>query len=329
MRIAFFGTKPYDTIWFQKLNEEKYHNEIKFLHPRLTEDTVSLANGFDAVCTFVNDKMDKEVLEKLNDYQIKLLLLRCAGYNNVDVKAAKKLGITILRVPAYSPEAVAEHAITLALTANRRIPRAYSKVRDNDFSLSGLIGVNLHKKIAGVVGTGKIGVAMVHILKGFGMKVLAYDIHENPELKELVTYVSFDELLEHSDLISLHCPLTKETHHMICKKTIEKMKPDVILVNTSRGGLVNTEDLIEGIKHGKFYGVGLDVFEEENGLVFEDHSEDLLEHTTVARLLSFPNVIVTSHQGFLTKEALRAIAETSLENVRAFEMKEPLKNIVE
>lgn len=327
--IAFFSTKPYDKKWFEELNkQESYNFKIKFLIPNLTMDTAILANGYDAVCIFVNAEVDKEVLRALDSYGIKLILLRCAGYNNVDMIEANKLGMVVLRVPSYSPEAVAEHAMTLVLSTNRRIHKAYSKVRNNDFTLTGLTGVNLFEKTAGIIGTGRIGAAMARICKGFGMEVVAYDVYQNPELKDIVKYVDLDELLVSSDLISLHCPLMPSTKHIINKDTIERMKDGVILVNTSRGGLIKTEDLVEGIRTEKFHAVGLDVFEEENDLVFEDHSDDILEHSTVARLLSFPNVILTSHQGFLTMEALQAIAETTLENIKDFESDGPLANKV-
>ena len=248
----------------------------------------------------------------------KLILMRCAGYNNVDLDEAAKLGITVMRVPSYSPEAVAEHAMALALASNRRLHKAYNKVRENDFSLSGLMGFNFYQKTAGIIGTGKIGAAMCHICHGFGMKVLAYDQYQNPSVKDFVEYVSLEQVLSDSDVISLHCPLTDATYHMINIETIRKMKDGVILVNTSRGALVKTDDLIEGIRMHKFAGVGLDVYEEETNNVFEDRSDEILEHSTTARLLSFPNVMITSHQGFFTREALEAIAATTLQNAEAF-----------
>ena len=245
--------------------------------------------------------------------------MRCAGFNNVDLERAKGYGMTVTRVPSYSPEAVAEHAMALALTANRHTHKAYIKVRENNYSLNGLMGVNFYKKTAGIVGTGKIGAAMARICHGFGMNIIAYDVFENPSIKDFVTYVTLDELLAQSDLISLHCPLMDNTYHLINRETIQKMKDGVILVNTSRGALVKTDDLIEGIRAHKFFGVGLDVYEEETPNVFEDRSDEILEHSVTARLLSFPNVMITSHQGFFTHEALSAIAQTTLENVRVFE----------
>ncbi len=325
MRIAFFDTKPYDKKYFEMYKEE-YNQEIKFLSSKLTPETSRLAKGYDAACAFVNADISEEILADLHDCGVKLLLLRCAGYNNVDLKAAKKYGITVMRVPSYSPEAVAEHAIALVMAANRRVHKAYNRARENDFSLQGLVGLNLYKKTAGIIGTGKIGIAMINICKGFGMKVLAYDAYPNKDLD--VEYVSLEKLLKCSDLISLHCPLLKETKHIINKDTIEKMKDDVIFVNTSRGGLVKTEDLIEGIKAQKFHAVALDVYEEESSLVFDDHSDNILNTTTVARLLSFPNVILTSHQGFLTDDALMTIAEVTLKNAQDFENGAELENEV-
>ena len=271
---------------------------------------------------------DVSIFEALHEAGVKLILMRCAGFNNVDLKTAAKYGIDVRRVPGYSPEAVAEHAMTLAMTVNRHMHKAYTKVRENDFSLGGLMGFNFYQKTAGIVGTGKIGAAMARICRGFGMKVIAYDVYQNESLKDFVTYVTLDELLAQSDLISLHCPLMDSTYHMINRESIKKMKDGVILVNTSRGGLVKTDDLIEGIRARKFFGVGLDVYEEETPNVFEDRSDEILEHSTTARLLSFPNVMITSHQGFFTEEALRAIAETTLQNALDFEAGKETPNIV-
>ena len=271
---------------------------------------------------------DVTIFEALHEAGVKLILMRCAGFNNVDLKTAAKYGIDVRRVPGYSPEAVAEHAMTLAMTVNRHMHKAYTKVRENDFSLGGLMGFNFYQKTAGIVGTGKIGAAMARICRGFGMKVIAYDVYQNESLKDFVTYVTLDELLAQSDLISLHCPLMDSTYHMINRESIKKMKDGVILVNTSRGGLVKTDDLIEGIRARKFFGVGLDVYEEETPNVFEDRSDEILEHSTTARLLSFPNVMITSHQGFFTEEALRAIAETTLQNALDFGAGKETPNIV-
>lgn len=292
--------------------------EIDYLEADLSVQTARLAKGYDAVCAFVSSDVSEKVLQILGQRGVKLVLMRCAGFNNVDLAAADANGITVLRVPGYSPEAVAEHAMALALAVNRHIHKGYIKVRENNFSLVGLTGVNFHGKTAGIVGTGKIGAAMCRICHGFGMKVIAYDIYQNPDL-DFVEYVDFDTLLANSDLISLHCPLTEENYHLINQDTIWKMKEEVILVNTSRGALIKTDDLIAGIRSRKFFGVGLDVYEEETNNVFENREDDFLEHSTTARLLSFPNVIVTSHQGFLTEEALAAISQTTLQNAMDFQ----------
>lgn len=317
MRIAFFGTKPYDEKYFENSGE----HSITFFRPKLSCQTAVMANGYDAVCVFVNDDLSGTTIDMLNKYGVKYILLRCAGYNNVDIEKANYYGIKVARVPAYSPEAVAEHAMTLAMSANRRIHKAYNKVRDNDYSLIGLSGINLYGKICGIIGGGKIGIAFARIAKGFGMHVIISDPYPNAKLAEEVgfEYVDLDEVLSTSDLISLHCPLLDSNKHLINKETIEKMKDGVILVNTSRGGLICTEDLISGIKANKFHAVALDVYEEENDLVFDDHSDSILEHTTTARLLSFPNVILTSHQGFFTAEALEQIAEVTLQNATDLE----------
>lgn len=332
MKIAFFGTKNYDKKYFGEISK-KFNHEIEYLKPRLSPKTALMLSNdkFDAVCVFVNDDVCRETIEVLAKEGIKYILLRCAGFNNVDLIAAKEYNIKVARVPSYSPEAVAEHAMTLAMAANRRIHKAYNKVRDNDYSLVGLSGKNLFEKTAGIVGTGKIGLAMIRLCKGFGMDVIAFDPYPNYEIaKEMgFDYVCFDELLERSHLISLHCPLFDKTKHMINKYTINQMKQGVILVNTSRGGLIDTEDLIDGIKANKFHAVALDVYEEESGLVFDDLSDTILEHTTTARLLSFPNVILTSHQGFFTEEALESIAQTTLENANTFETNTTCMNIVE
>ena len=327
MRILFFDTKNYDRASFDKQLEHYPGIEIDYLKTDLAPKTAPLAKGFDAVCAFVSSDVGAETMTALHEAGVRLVLMRCAGFNNVDLDKAAMYGIRVMRVPGYSPEAVAEHAMALALTANRRIHKAYVKVRENDFSLSGLMGFNFYQKTAGIVGTGKIGAAMARICRGFGMKVIAYDVYQNPDL-DFAEYVSFDELLERSDLISLHCPLMDSTYHLINRDTIAKMKDGVVLVNTSRGGLVKTEDLIEGIRARKFFGVGLDVYEEETKNVFEDRSDEILEHSTTARLLSFPNVMITSHQGFFTQEALAAISQTTLDNAVAFEKGERNSNEV-
>ena len=318
MKILFYDATSYDKEAFDK--ELKNYPEIQITYQEIdiSLKTVSLARDYDAICAFVNSDLSREVIEKLKEIGIKLILLRCAGFNNVDLKAANECGMTVLRVPGYSPEAVAELAMALALSVNRHLHKSYIKVRENNFSLVGLTGMNFYQKTAGVIGTGKIGAAMCRICRGFGMRVIAYDMYPNKDL-DFVEYKSLEEVLKESDLISLHCPLTKDTHHLINKNTIEMMKDNVILVNTSRGALVKTEDLIQGIRNGKFFGVGLDVYEEEGQNVFENREDELLESSVTARLLSFPNVIVTSHQGFLTYEALAAISQITLQNAMDYE----------
>ncbi len=328
MKILFYDTKPYDQDSFEKQLPNYPGIELDYFKTDLVPKTARLAEGFDAVCAFVSSDIGKETLEILHEKGVKLVLLRCAGFNNVDISTAKNLGIRVMRVPGYSPEAVAEHAMALALACNRRLYKAYNKVRENDFSLNGLMGINFHEKTAGIIGTGKIGAAMCRICRGFGMKILAYDVYQNPDLKDFVEYVSLDTLLSQSDLISLHCPLMDSTYHMINIDTIRKMKDGVIFVNTSRGALVKTDDLIDGIRLLKFGGVGLDVYEEEAGNVFEDRSEEILKTSITSRLLSFPNVMITSHQGFFTREALGAIAQTTLQNALDYLADKPSPNEV-
>ena len=328
MKILFYDTKSYDKESFDAALSRFPEIEIEYIKYDLDPRTASLAEGFDAVCAFVSSNVGEQTLEILHSKGVSLVLMRCAGFNNVDSAKAAELGIRIMRVPNYSPEAVAEHAMALALACNRRLYKAYNKVRENDFSLAGLMGFNFHEKTAGIIGTGKIGAAMCRICNGFGMKVLAYDMYQNPDLKDFVTYVSLDEVLSGSNLISLHCPLTDDTYHLINIETIKKMMDGVILVNTSRGALVKTDDLIEGIRMHKFAGVGLDVYEEETKNVFEDRSDEILEHSTTARLLSFPNAMITSHQGFFTREAMEAIADTTLENALTYAAGKESKNDV-
>ena len=317
VKILFYDTKSYDKESFEAKAKDYPDIQIEYLKSELVPSTAKLAKGYDAICAFVSSDVGTETIDVLSACGVKLILMRCAGFNNVDLEKAKEKDITVMRVPGYSPEAVAEHAMALALTANRHTHKSYVRVRENDFSLGGLMGVVLHGRTAGIVGTGKIGAAMARICHGFGMKVIAYDMYKNPSL-DFAEYVDLDTLLAESDLISLHCPLTEETYHMIHTETIRKMKTGVILVNTSRGGLIKTDDLIRGIREGKFFAVGLDVYEEENKNVYEDRSDAILEHSTVARLLNFPNVMVTSHQGFLAKEALEAISSVTMENALAF-----------
>ena len=328
MKILFYDTKDYDEKSFREVLKNYDDIEVDFLKTDISYHTARLAKGYDAVCVFVASDVGEQVVRRLAEKGVKLILLRCAGFNNVDLKTANELGICVMRVPGYSPEAVAEHAMALALAVNRKIHKAYIKVRENNFALTGLTGRNLYGKTAGIIGTGKIGAAMCRICHGFGMKVIAYDVYKNPDLP-FVEYVSLDELLGSADLISLHCPLTDESYHMINIDTIHKMKDKVLLINTSRGALIKTEDLITGIRELKFSGVGLDVYEEEGENVFENREDDILGHSVTARLLSFPNVIVTSHQGFLTKEALESISLTTVENAISFENGSPIEqNIV-
>ena len=317
MKILIFDTKKYDLASFRHEAKQYPRLQLEFLETDLNRKTAELTHGFDAVCAFVNSEIGADTLNALAHCGVKLLLMRCAGFNNVDLDAAKREGITVLRVPGYSPEAVAEHAMALTLAVCRRLHKSYIKVRENNFSLVGLTGVNLYQKTAGIIGTGKIGAAMCRICHGFGMEVIAYDQYHNPDL-DFVTYTDFDRVLAKSDLISLHCPQTDDNYHMINQDTIRQMKDKVILINTSRGALIDTEDLIRGIQDHKFFGVGLDVYEEETKNVFENREDVILENCIVGRLLSFPNVIVTSHQGFLTQEALMAISRTTLQNAMDF-----------
>ena len=317
MKILFYDTKKYDKDSFDAILNEYPELQMDYLEADLSEATARLAAGYEAVCAFVSSDLSAPLLELLSQEGVKLVLLRCAGFNNVDLEAAKKNGLTVLRVPGYSPEAVAEHAMALALAVNRKIHKAYIKVRENNFALTGLTGMNFYQKTAGIVGTGKIGAAMCRICRGFGMRVIAFDKYPNPAL-DFVEYVDLDTLFAESDLISLHCPLTPETYHLINTENIEKIKKRPVLINTSRGGIIKTDDLIQGIRAMKFFGVGLDVYEEETHNVFENREDDILEHSVVARLLSFPNVIVTSHQAFLTEEALEAISRITLDNAVSF-----------
>ena len=317
MRITFFASKKYDIDSFDRIRADYPELELDYWESELTPRTAAYVQNSEAVCAFVSADVGAEVLRLLRDRGVKLVLMRCAGFNNVDLDAARRYGITVMRVPGYSPEAVAEHATALAMAVNRHLHKAYIRVRENNFSLQGLEGINFCGRTAGIVGTGKIGAAMSRICRGFGMKVLGYDTHPNPEL-DFVEYAPLEKLLSRSDLISLHCPLTDSTYHLINIDTIQKMKDGVILINTSRGGLIKTDDLITGIRQKKFFGVGLDVYEEEQQNVFENREDEILMHSMAARLLSFPNVIVTSHQGFFTQEALEAISRTTLDNATAY-----------
>ena len=313
IRVAMFDTKAYDEASFSKNCPKDI--EIVYHPVKLSQDSVMLASGFDAVCTFVNDTVDESVVNRLYELGVKLIALRCAGFDSVDVKACYGK-ISVVRVPAYSPEAVAEHAIALLMTSVRRIHKAYNRTRDFNFSLNDLVGINLNGRTVGVIGTGKIGKAFINICNGFGMKVLAYDKYPSEGIN--AEYVSMEELIERSDIISLHCPLTDENKHMINKDTISKMKKGVIIINTSRGGLINTNDMLEGIKTRQIGAACIDVYEEEGDLFFNDKSGHILDDDIMARLLSMPNVIVTSHQAFLTEEALDNIANVTLDNIKLF-----------
>ncbi len=314
MKTAFFDVKPYDIPSF-----EKYGNQhgitFKFYETKLDEDTVYLARECDGVCVFVNDTVDKAVIDRLCELGVGVIALRCSGYNNVDIEYARGK-LTVVRVPAYSPYAVAEHAMALLLTSVRRVHKAYIRTRDFNFSLNGLTGFDLHGKTAGIVGTGKIGRVFADICKGFGMNVIGYD--KFPAENSGIEYVSLDELYQRSDIISFHCPLTEETYHMISAESVERLKKGVVIINTSRGALIDAEALLEGIKSRKIGAACLDVYEEEADVFFNDFSGHIIDDDILARLISMPNVIVTSHQAFLTEEALNNIAETTVKNLTAF-----------
>lgn len=315
MRVAFFSTKPYDRRYFNDCNEQ-FGFDLTFFEPRLTPETVALAAGFEAVCVFVNDRVDADMLRKLSAEGVQTVALRCAGFNNVDLKTAEELGIRVVRVPAYSPYAVAEHTVGLMLSLNRRIHRAYNRVREANFALDGLLGFDFHGKTIGVVGTGRTGSLVARIMLGFGCTLLGSDQYENPDcLAWGLQYVPIDELFRRSDVITLHCPLTPETHYLINQETISGMKRGVMLINTSRGAVVDTRAVIEGLKSGQIGSVGMDVYEEEADYFFEDLSNNVMTDDMLARLLTFPNVLITGHQAFFTHEALQAIAQTTLQNL--------------
>jgi len=319
LRVAVFSEKPYDREFLSIENTSAGH-ELTFLQPRLDASTAPLADGFEAVCVFVNDQLNAEVLELLASGGTRLIALRCAGFNNVDLAAAERLGLTVARVPAYSPHAVAEHALALILGLNRRTHRAYNRVREGNFALDGLLGFDIHGKTVGVVGTGRIGACVVRILAGFGCRVLAHDPYPNPEIEQHgAVYAPLEELWAQSDILTLHCPLTPASHHLVNPAALAQMKDGVMLINTSRGGLVDTPAVIEALKHGRLGSLGIDVYEEEADLFFEDLSQTLIQDDVFSRLLTFPNVLITGHQAFLTREALGNIATTTLANVTAFE----------
>ena len=323
-KISFYDTKSYDKIYFEKL-KEKYECEIEYHEAKLNKSTAVLSKGCDCVCAFVNDELDKDTLEVLYNYGITLVVMRCAGYNNIDFQYAFGK-IHVLRVPAYSPYAVAEAAMGMLLMLNRKLHKAYIRTRDFNFSLNGLVGFDLHGKTIGIVGTGKIGRTFIDVCSGFGMNMLMYDPY--PIKDSDYHYVSFDELCEKSDIISLHCPLTKDSYHLINHDAIGKMKEGVFIINTSRGALIDSEALLKGLKSGKIGAAGLDVYEEESDFFFEDFSGKIIQDDILARLVTFPNVLVTSHQAFLTNEALENIADTTLANVYAYFHDQKLVNEV-
>lgn len=328
MRVAVFSTKPYDRSFLTAANTAHRH-DLRFFEPRLTRETCALAAGFPAICPFVNDVLNADVLGTLARNGTLLIALRSAGFNNVDLGAAAELGLTVTRVPAYSPHAVAEHTVALILSLNRKVCRAHARVREGNFALDGLLGFDLCGKTAGIIGTGKIGAVVARILDGFGCKVLAHDPFPNPEVQALGTaYVPLPELYAESNIITLHCPLMPETYHIIDQRALALMKPGVMLINTSRGALLDTRAVIQALKSGKIGYLGLDVYEEEADLFFEDLSNQVLQDDVFARLLTFPNVVLTAHQAFFTENALHAIAETTLANITDFEQGRPCPNQV-
>lgn len=329
MKIAFFGTHRFERTYFEHANRDFDHT-IDFLEVPLSVQTAALAAGYPAVCVFVNDRLDRRVLERIYAGGTRVIALRCAGFNNVDLETAERLGLKVVRVPDYSPFAVAEHAVALILSLNRKLHRAHTRVREGNFSLDGLVGFDLHGKTVGVVGTGKIGAVLCKIMHGFGCKVLAFDMKPDSELtaQAAVRYVDLPTLFRNSDIISLHVPLTPQTRHLIDERAIQSMKPGVMLINTGRGALIDTPALVQGLKEGRIGSAGLDVYEEEENIFFQDLSEEILRDDVLARLLTFPNVLITSHQAFLTREALERIAAVTLGNVAAFENGKPLENEV-
>lgn len=323
-KVAMFDTKPYDKNWFDKMNEDRY--EIHYFESKLNEDTVSLTKGYDVVCAFVNDDINEAVVNGMAENGVKLLAMRCAGYSNVDIKATNGK-IKVVRVPAYSPYAVAEFAMGLLLTVNRKLHKAYNRTREYNFNINGLSGMDLYGKTVGVIGTGKIGQVFVNICKGFGMRVLAYDIYPNESLG--YEYVDLDTLFSESDVISLHCPLTDKTWHIIDEDAISKMKKHCYIINTSRGGLIDSKALLEALQERRLGGAALDVYEEEAEFFFEDHSEKGITDATLALLSTMPNVLITSHQAFFTEEALSNIAKVTLDNMDAYFAGDKLENEVQ
>jgi D-lactate dehydrogenase len=313
MKIVFFSAQPYDKAFFTQFNKENH--ELVFLEMPLNEQTADFAADANAICVFVNDKVTAGVIEKLSKTSVKIIALRCAGFNNVDLDAAKSNGIRVCRVPAYSPEAVAEHAVAMLLTLNRKTHKAYNRVREQNFSLNGLLGYNIHGKTIGIIGTGNIGKAFAKIILGFGCKVLAFDLIANKDLEALgVEYHPLMEVFK-SDIISLHCPLTEQTKHLMNETSFSMMKKGAVLINTSRGGLIDTKAVIKALKTGQIGALGIDVYEQEEKLFFRDLSEDIIQDDTIQRLMSFPNVLITAHQAFFTDEALTQIATTTFNNI--------------
>lgn len=326
MKVAFFSTKPYDQKSFEATNKAFGH-DLVFFEPRLTPITATLAEGFPTVCVFINDDLGEATLRTIASTGTQLIALRCAGFNNVNLDVAKDLGITVVRVPAYSPYAVAEHAVGLILMLNRKLYRAYNRVRDDNFALNGLLGFDIHGKTVGVIGTGKIGQCFTQIMKGFGCKLLAYDVYQSPVcLKMGVEYVELPDLLAQSDIISLHCPLLPATQHLINRGSLKLVKPGTMLINTSRGGLVDTQAVIEALKSGQVGYFGTDVYEEEESLFFEDLSDEVIQDDTFQLLQSFSNVVITAHQAFFTEDALSNIAQTTLLNISDVESGQPCDN---
>lgn len=326
MKVAVFSTKPYDQAFLTRANEEHGH-ELTFFEPRLTLETMPLAVGYTAVCIFVNDQLTAQAIEVLAAGGTKLIALRCAGFNNVDLEAAEKHGLTVVRVPAYSPHAVAEHTVALLLTLNRKIHKAYSRVRDGNLALDGLLGFDVHGKTVGIIGTGRIGYEVAKLMRGFGCELLGYDLYPSDACREVgVTYTDLPELFGQSDIITLHCPLTPETYHLINEESISQMKHGVVLLNTSRGALIDTTAVIEGLKNGQIGHLGLDVYEEEADLFFEDLSNQVIQDDVFARLLTLPNVLVTGHQAFFTDTAMLNIASTTINNITSFAQGEPANN---
>ncbi len=329
MKIAVFSTKPYDRKFLDRANQ-RFGHDLVYFEPNLNIETCKLAFGFEAVCVFVHDSLTREVLQLLADNGTHLIALRCAGFNNIDLVAADELGFKILRVPAYSPNGVAEHAVSLMLALNRKIYRSHNRVREGNFSLEGLLGFEMYNKTVGILGTGKIGEILARIMKGFGMNVVAYDVAVNPRCEAMgVKYMGVKELLNQSDIISLHLPLLPDTYHIIDDEAVAQMKDNVMLINTSRGGLIDTPAVIEGLKSGKIGWMGLDVYEEEEGLFFEDLSGRVIQDDVFARLLTFPNVVITGHQAFFTDTALTNIADMTVQNIADFKNDTPRpENIV-